>query len=159
MMLETNMVSAERLFQYIDLAPEVTSGAEEENQPPPSWPAVGEVRFEGAVMGYRPGLPDVLRGATFAIHGGEKIGVCGRTGSGKSTLLTCLFRLVELRAGRVSIDGVDLAALPLATLRSRVGIIPQDPIFFTGTLRYNLDPRSEFSDAQLLAALEQCALG
>ena len=71
--------------------------------------------------------------------------------TGKSTLLTCLFRLVELRAGSVSIDGVDLARVPLATLRSRVAIIPQDPIFFTGTLRYNIDPRGEYTDEAVRA--------
>jgi hypothetical protein len=94
-------------------------------------------------MGYRPGLPDVLKGATFTVKGGEKIGVCGRTGSGKSTLLSCLFRLTSLRRGAVRIDGLDLASLTLSSLRSALAIIPQDPIFFTGTLRYNLDPRAE----------------
>ena len=79
-------------------------------------------------MGYRDGLPDVLRGASFAVSAGEKVGICGRTGSGKSTLLSCLFRLVELRAGRVTIDGADISAVPLPVLRSRLAIIPQDPI-------------------------------
>ena len=63
----------------------------------------------------------MLKGASFAVAGGEKIGVCGRTGSGKSTLLSCLFRLVELRAGAVAIDDVDIATLPLATLRAALG--------------------------------------
>jgi ABC-type multidrug transport system fused ATPase/permease subunit len=111
------------------------------------------------VMGYRPGLPDVLRGATFHIGGGEKIGVCGRTGSGKSTLLQCLFRMVELRGGLITIDGVDISTVPLPILRSRLAIIPQDPIFFTGTLRYNIDPNDEFTDAELRKALDMCALG
>merc|ERR1719487_995897 len=108
-------------------------------------------------MGYRPGLPDVLKGATFTVNPGERIGVCGRTGSGKSTLLSCLFRLVELRGGVVTIDGVDISTLPLSMLRSRLAIIPQDAIFFTGTLRYNLDPREEHTDAALSALLHKCA--
>lgn len=74
---------------------------------------------------------------------------CGRTGSGKSSLLSCLFRLVELRGGRIEIDGLDIASVPLPTLRSRLAIIPQEPIFFTGTLRYNLDPHGECDDARL----------
>ena len=83
--------------------------------------------------------------------------IAGGPGSGKSTLLSCLFRLVELRGGSVTIDGVDIATVRLATLRSRLAIIPQDPIFFTGSLRYNLDPRSELDDATLIELLTQCA--
>jgi len=157
-MLETNMVSAERLFQYIDLKPEEVVTEATHVDPPPSWPAQGVISFEGCVMGYRDGLPDVLRGASFAVSAGEKVGICGRTGSGKSTLLSCLFRLVELRAGRVTIDGADISAVPLPVLRSRLAIIPQDPIFFTGALRYNVDPKGTFTDAELLAALSQCAM-
>jgi len=63
-----------------------------------------------------------------------------------------------LRAGRVTIDGADISAVPLPVLRSRLAIIPQDPIFFTGALRYNVDPKGTFTDAELLAALSQCAM-
>jgi len=93
------------------------------------------------------------------VVGAQPARFLGRTGSGKSTLLTCLFRLVELRGGTVSIDGVDISTVPLPTLRSRVGIIPQEPIFFTGSLRYNIDPRADFSDAEVRKALDECALG
>jgi len=157
MLVETNMVSVERLFQYVDLLPE-QSPDKVTIEPPESWPTGGRIQFDSVVMGYCPGLPDVLRGATFSVRGGEKIGVCGRTGSGKSTLLSCLFRLVELRSGSVRIDGIDISTMPLSVLRSRLAIIPQDPIFFTGTLRYNLDPRSECTDAELHALLRQCAM-
>jgi len=160
MQVETNMVSVERLFQYVDLPPEESpSPPTPRVDPPPSWPARGEIEFKDVVMGYRVGLPDVLKGATFTINGGEKIGVCGRTGSGKSTLLSCLFRLVELRGGAVLIDGVDIATTRLATLRSRLAIIPQDPIFFTGSLRYNLDPRGDRDDVALIELLRKCACG
>merc|ERR1719231_1245345 len=113
--------------------------------------------FRDVVMRYRPELPDVLTGASFRVAGGEKVGVCGRTGSGKSTLLSCLFRLVENQSGTVTIDGVDISTIALATLRSRLAIIPQDPIFFTGTLKYNLDPRAEHSEEALRALLHDCA--
>ena len=166
MNLETNMVSVERCFQYADLPPEespldatLSAPSSARAEPPNTWPHDGAIEFRQAVMGYRPGLPDVLKGATFQVRGGEKVGVVGRTGSGKSTLLSCMFRLVELRGGSVVIDGIDIATIPLATLRTRLAIIPQDPIFFTGTLRYNLDPREEVDDATLMAMLRRCASG
>jgi len=163
MQLEANMVSVERLFQYADLPPEEPEASSPAalglSDAPPTWPSAGEIVFQDVVMGYRPGLPDVLKGATFTVKGGEKIGVCGRTGSGKSTLLSCLFRLTSLRRGAVRIDGLDLASLTLSSLRSALAIIPQDPIFFTGTLRYNLDPRAERDDATLISLLEACACG
>ena len=94
--LETNMVSVERLHAYAALAPEEPA---ESTPPAVGWPQRGGIVFRDVVMGYRPGLPDVLQGASFTIEPAEKVGVCGRTASGKSTLLVCLFRLVELRAG------------------------------------------------------------
>jgi len=156
MMLETQMISVERLFEYADLRSEEVDTPRAD--PPPNWPSHGEVVFTDVVMGYRVGLPDVLKGASFTLCGGEKIGVCGRTGSGKSTLLSCLFRLVELRGGSVSIDGLDISTLPLFRLRSRLAIIPQDPIFFSGSLRYNLDPQDECDPATLRALMEACSI-
>ena len=70
----------------------------------------------------------------------------------------CLYRIVELSAGRITIDGRDIAHVPLRVLRARLSIIPQDPVLFTGSLRHNLDPFDERSDAQLRTALERCAL-
>ena len=109
-------------------------------------------------LSYRPELPDVLREMSVTIRPGEKVGIVGRTGAGKSSLLVALFRIVELKAGSISIDGVDISSVPLETLRSRLSIIPQDPVLFSGTLRHNLDPLGQYSDAQLAAVLRQCSL-
>ena len=98
---------------------------------------------------YRPNTPLILKGITISIGGGEKIGVVGRTGSGKSTLVQALFRLVEPAEGKMVIDGVDLCALGLHDLRSRFGIIPQEPVLFEGTIRSNIDPIGKYSDAEI----------
>ena len=153
--LETNMVSVERLHAYAALAPEEPA---ESTPPAVGWPQRGGIVFRDVVMGYRPGLPDVLQGASFTIEPAEKVGVCGRTASGKSTLLVCLFRLVELRAGYILIDGVNIAEISLAALRSALAIIPQDPVLFTGSLRYNMDPFDEHTDAQIWEVLRACSM-
>jgi len=158
-MVETQMVSVERLHAYF---PQVLAREEKTPlppMPPVAWPTAGEITFRDVKMGYRPGLPDVLKGASFVIGGGEKAGICGRTASGKSTLLTCLFRLVELRGGVITIDGHDISQVPLSALRSRLAMIPQDPVLFTGTMRYNLDPFDEHTDEEVWAVLRSCSMG
>jgi len=95
---------------------------------------------------YRANNPLVLRGITCTFEGGKKIGIVGRTGSGKTTLISAIFRLVEPAGGRILIDGLDTTSIGLHDLRSRLGIIPQEPTLFRGTVRFNLDPLSEHSD-------------
>ena len=158
-LLETNMVSVERLQAYAALVPEEPmQSLIQLTRATVGWPQRGGIAFRDVVMGYRAGLPDVLQGASFTIEPAEKVGVCGRTASGKSTLLVCLFRLVELRAGSILIDGVNIAEIPLAALRSALAIIPQDPVLFTGSLRYNMDPFDEHTDAQIWEVLRACSM-
>jgi len=107
---------------------------------------------------YRPNTPLILKGINISISGGEKIGVVGRTGSGKSTLVQALFRLVEPAEGIMIVNGIDICTLGLHDLRSRFGIIPQEPVLFEGTIRSNIDPIGQYSDAEIWQALERCQL-
>ncbi|KAL8326520.1 hypothetical protein RB597_003020 [Gaeumannomyces tritici] len=156
--VENGMNAVERLRYYgtelDEEAPLHIKGAEMR----PSWPETGEISFENVEMRYRAGLPLVLRGLDMRVRGGERIGIVGRTGAGKSSIMSTLFRLVELSGGRILIDGVDIATIGLADLRSRLAIIPQDPTLFKGTVRSNLDPFDEHSDLELWDALRQADL-
>jgi len=111
--------------------------------------------FEGVYLRYRPQLRPSLADVSVTVPGGSAVGVVGRTGAGKSTLLAAAFRLVQLEAGTISLDGVNLASLPLQKARQAMGVIPQNPILFSGSLRYNLDPMGVCDDQELWAVLER----
>jgi ABC-type multidrug transport system fused ATPase/permease subunit len=106
-------------------------------------------------MRYRESTPSVLKGVSFTAKAGTKVGICGRSGAGKSSLLAALFRTVEPYEGRLLIDGVDVLLLPLQVLRSRLAIVPQDPILFKGSIRSNLDPFSQYDEESLWRALRR----
>ena len=99
---------------------------------------------------YRAGLPPVLKELDFTIKPGEKIGVVGRTGAGKSTITSAILRLVEPTSGAIYLDGKNIMEMPLKDLRSSITLIAQEPVLIEGTLRENLDPRSEHNDVRLL---------
>ncbi|XP_077442264.1 multidrug resistance-associated protein 1-like isoform X4 [Vanacampus margaritifer] len=121
---------------------------------PPDWPATGSIRFEDYGLQYRKGLDWALKGISVDIRDKEKVGIVGRTGAGKSSLALALFRILEASGGRIRMDDVDIAHVGLADLRSRITIIPQDPVLFSGSLRMNLDPFDVCSDQELWRALE-----
>lgn len=102
-------------------------------------------------------MPPALDGVSFSLQPGDKVGVVGRTGAGKSSLLAALFRLSPT-TGSILVDGVDLARVPLERLRRSISVIPQDPVLFSGSMRYNLDPFGDFTDADMWAALEAVQL-
>ncbi|XP_076451201.1 multidrug resistance-associated protein 1-like [Babylonia areolata] len=149
--LETNVVSVERLQEYSDLKPEAP--ALMPVRPRVTWPSHGNIIFTNYSTRYRPGLDLVLKGVNINIRGGEKVGIVGRTGAGKSSLTLALFRLIEPVTGTITIDGLDAASLVLRDLRSRLTVLPQDPVLFSGSLRMNLDPFGNFSDRELWDSL------
>ncbi|PYH42284.1 P-loop containing nucleoside triphosphate hydrolase protein [Aspergillus saccharolyticus JOP 1030-1] len=155
--LEMDLNAVERILEYSDLPTENTENPKATTTPPPtpsSWPSHGSVSFTHLTAGYSPDSPAVLHDINLQIHPGQRIGIVGRTGAGKSTLALALFRFLDpLREGTITIDGIDIATLPLATLRTRLAMIPQNPVLFTGTIRSNLDPFDEHDDHTILQVL------
>ncbi|KAM4087722.1 hypothetical protein ACB094_07G016900 [Castanea mollissima] len=156
-LLETSITSVERLEQYMHIPSEAAEEIEG-HQPMHNWPAVGQVKICDLKVRYRPNAPLVLQGISCVFEGGHKIGIVGRTGSGKTTLISALFRLVEPTEGMIIIDGIDISTIGLHDLRSRLGIIPQDPTLFSGSVRYNLDPLSNHTDQEIWEVLGKCKL-
>ena len=154
---ENSLNAVERVGNYIEIPSEAPLVIES-NRPPPGWPSAGSMKFEDAVLRYRPQLPPVLHGVSFFIHPTDKVGIVGRTGAGKSSLLNALFRIVELEKGRILIDECDIGKFGLMDLRKVLGIIPQSPVLFSGTVRFNLDPFGEHNDADLWESLERAHL-
>jgi ATP-binding cassette subfamily C (CFTR/MRP) protein 1 len=157
---ESKMNSVERMLEYNAepeeaslLTPPVAAAAL-----PQDWPAHGALTVEKLVLRYRPDLPPVLRGISFEVASGQKIGIVGRTGSGKSSLFLALFRMVEPLSGRVLLGGADTASLGLHPLRRAMAMIPQDPFMFGGSVRTNLDPFGEHADVALWEALRRVGL-
>jgi len=95
----------------------------------------------------------VLKELELKIEPNTKVGICGRTGAGKSSLMAMLFRLAEPEGGPCMVDGVDISTLHLSDLRTKLGVIPQDPTIFTATLRANLDPYEAYEDQGIWNAL------
>ncbi|NXK19639.1 MRP6 protein, partial [Arenaria interpres] len=151
--IENNIVSVERVKEYLKTpkeAPWTLNGKLQDQV----WPTEGRIEFRNYSLRYRPNLEFALKRVSLTINGREKIGITGRTGAGKSTLAVGLLRLVEAAEGAILIDGIDIAQLGLHDLRTKITVIPQDPVLFSGSLRMNLDPLNRCTDADIWTALE-----
>ena len=164
------MTSVERVMEYSKLKPEDLPTKPDCQvcsllnincsfclQPAAEWPKDGGIEFCDVKLRYAPEEQDMLHDLTFKLEPREKIGIVGRTGAGKFSLVTALFRLAEPK-GKILIDGVDILKIGLRDLRSKISIIPQEPLVFTGSMRRNFDPFSEYDDASLWRVLENVHL-
>ncbi|KPM06851.1 ABC transporter sub-family C-like protein 4 [Sarcoptes scabiei] len=153
--VENQMTSVERIINYSNLEPEAPLTSEYKF--PENWPQKANLVFDHVYLTYENQSAPVLKDLCFEIIGGEKVGIVGRTGAGKSSILSALFRMIETK-GNILIDGVNTKDIGLHELRSRMSIIPQQPVAFIGSLRKNLDPFDECSDEEIWSALDKVEL-
>ena len=128
-------VSFERLADVID-TPEESDEVDKSKVMLP--PLQGDVRFENLSFRFRPGQPQVLKEVNLEVASGTFVGIVGQSGSGKSTLMKLLPRLYAPEEGKISIDGYDIGKVELYSLRRQIGIVPQDPLLFSGTVSDNI---------------------
>ncbi|XP_043273528.1 multidrug resistance-associated protein 5-like isoform X1 [Venturia canescens] len=155
---ELRFISVERINHYLKTLIDENKGTKPSTTPLVDWPRNGQIEFEDVELKYRDNLPTVLNRISFRIEANEKIGIVGRTGSGKSSILVALFRLVESSRGKIKIDGVDTSEIDLKCLRSNISIIPQDPVLFNASVRFNLNPHGDRSEYDLWTVLEKTQL-
>ncbi|XP_029901963.1 ATP-binding cassette sub-family C member 9 [Myripristis murdjan] len=152
--LEVQMAAVKKVNSFLSTESENYEGSMDASQVPEDWPQHGEIKIQDLCVRYDPMLKPVLKHVNAYIDPGQKVGICGRTGSGKSSLSLAFFNMVDMFEGRIIIDGIDICKLPLQTLRSRLSIILQDPVLFSGSVRFNLDPERTCTDDRLWEALE-----
>ncbi|KAJ2082128.1 hypothetical protein H4R24_001824 [Coemansia sp. RSA 988] len=155
--MQISMTHFERATEYTELLPEADDVIED-HRPKESWPEQGMVEFKNYSMRYRDGLDLVLKDLSFRVQPRQKVAIVGRTGAGKSSLTLALFRIVEAASGQILLDGEDIFKYGLFDVRSKLSIIPQDPVLFAGTIRENLDPFNNYNDQDIWRVLEQAHL-
>ncbi|GAA5941205.1 uncharacterized protein JCM15063_006399 [Sporobolomyces koalae] len=151
---ELSLNSVQRIIQYSTEIPWEEADSDKK-QPPASWPHDGAIEFDGFSARYAENSNDVLHELSFRVEPGEKIGIVGESGCGKSSLSLALMRFIIPSNGTITVDGRRLSDTNLSDLRSRLTLVPQDPVLFQGTLRSNLDPENEEDDATLRSALQR----
>ncbi|XP_054623345.1 ATP-binding cassette sub-family C member 9 isoform X1 [Dunckerocampus dactyliophorus] len=152
--LEVQMAAVKKVNSFLSTESENYEGSMDSSQVPENWPQDGGIKIQDLCVRYDPMLKPVLKHVNAYVQPGQKVGICGRTGSGKSSLSLAFFNMVDIFEGKIVIDGIDICKLPLQTLRSRLSIILQDPVLFSGSIRFNLDPERTCNDERLWEALE-----
>jgi ATP-binding cassette, subfamily C (CFTR/MRP), member 1 len=157
---DSYMSSLERIEEFTNNVAQESAWQIENSIKLKGWPSRGAITFDNFSIKYRDDLDSwALANLTFQIKGEEKIGIVGRTGAGKSSITLSLFRIIETNSqGRILIDGININDIGLHNLRQSLTIIPQDPVIFCGTLRFNIDPFDVLTDDELWDALEKTHL-
>ena len=156
--LETDSVAIERIREYNDLPQEADWDTEYKESLPSDWPSSGRLEIDQVSAKYRANLPEAVIDLNLILNSGEKLGICGRTGAGKSTLASVILRIIETTNGEIRLDGVDTRKIGLQDLRSKITIVPQDSVLFSGTVKFNLDPWSKETEEQLVTTLSKLGL-
>ena len=151
------LVNLENIKQYIENE-EVVSSWDEPAPKAQNWPQKGVIEAKNIDVRYRKNLPLVLKKLSFKIAEREKVGVVGRTGSGKSTILLALTRILELDSGAITYSGEDISKIGLHHLRKNIIVIPQDPVLLAGSLKFNIDPWSEYGEEAIIDVLLKTGL-
>ncbi|KAJ3258950.1 Multidrug resistance-associated protein 1 [Boothiomyces macroporosus] len=152
-----SMSSVSSLIYFGDKVPRETKS--KHSKIPEDWPKEGEIQFKNVSSKYQRYGVSVLKSVSFHILPKEKIAILGRSGSGKSTILMNLLRILEPSEGQILIDGIDTGKISLNQLRSRIAVIPQEPVMLSGTIRTNLDPFGACKDDEIWNALKMVHLG
>nr|XP_023026912.1 multidrug resistance-associated protein 4-like isoform X1 [Leptinotarsa decemlineata] len=147
--MANSLISVEKVLEYTKIEKENLEG----DNAPKNWPQLGKITFRNTHLWYAREKPPALKNLNIVILPREKIGVVGKGDSGQSTLIASLFRLSPVE-GLVAIDDIDTSTMSLRSLRSSISFIPQEPVLFSATIRYNLDPFNRVTDDVLWKALE-----
>ncbi|KAK8859863.1 multidrug resistance-associated [Apiospora arundinis] len=156
-MLETSIGAITRIKDFAEKTPD-ESAPEEMDAPTPDWPSQGTLKFENVFATYGTGKPAVLKDVSFTIQAGEKVGIVGRTGSGKSSTTLAILRMIDVSAGKLTLDDVDLTTIKGSVVRERVICLTQEAFIYPGTIRVNIDPLSQANDDDIASALQKVGL-
>lgn len=147
------MTSVERIFEYQNINMEASLRTPNKFRPSKTWPQIGKIVFTNFHLRYSSDGIDVLKDLNFKINGSEKVGIVGPKNSGKTSIVQALQRFA-INEGSIEIDDINIDTLGLHDLRRSFGIIPSNPILFSGTIRCNLDPFQQHTDEEIWNALE-----
>ncbi|KAF4925460.1 ABC transporter atnG [Colletotrichum viniferum] len=156
-LMETSITAVARIREFEQTTPRENDGKSEGAIV--HGPVSGKIEYKNLTVSY--GLSNenlALKNVNLVIEAGQKVGICGRSGSGKSSLIASLFRLLDVREGKLVIDANDISDYSVSTLRSSINAIPQDPFITSGTFREVIDPYKSSSDAAIEEALRKVNL-
>ncbi|TFF25204.1 ABC transporter ATP-binding protein/permease [Jiella endophytica] len=148
--IRQGLTDIEEMFALLGIEAEVVDRADAK----PLVVSEGAIRFEDVRFGYDPAR-EILKGVSFEVPPGKSVAIVGPSGAGKSTISRLLFRFYDVKGGRITIDGQDIAGVTQESVRAAIGIVPQDTVLFNDTIAYNIRyGRTDASDEEVVRAAE-----